>query len=751
MDWQYHTKIIPWTGQDIIGKKLLVISDYDDIRELFYYLPLIVEQEKKASYISICCRHDCVRLLEKTFDQYANVSVIPLDYHLTELLSDQSYDYLVSLRHINQPYGYNPILSYPKRPIYLERIGNQSINKIICGIALQDDFTNEKIGGLSSYINIYRLLHELDKYCYLYSYDYNDYLEYKDYSIAQIYFYANDIIDLTTSYLSFSDIIIANDNLIASIAVAMGKYVIILADNNNLDRLSTINHPNVCIINLQDNDDIITQIINQFLCFKQKIMQDQSRRQHKIITQALQSDNNAKRAFADYLASEALFKEAVSVLKQIPPAQKTRNDWDHLISGGVLVQNYQDIYDLLSAKSPYQELSNNEKSQLLNCVYNLKNYGSFTEYALQHYHHQFPNIEKLDIDNIIAVLEVAIITSKMEYAIYYYDYLLEYHPIYCDKVEYKFKLIQLYFAKNHFYYGWLILKQTDINNQTYLDGVSLPYWDGKNKDNIRLCILGYDGVGDQIFYLSLIHQFITKCKDIALVNSKRIFSIIQCSFPNAIILNHASPKIKQIDQYYDAKAYLSDMPRLLGIDKPTKVKKAFKIDTKKRNQYHRKLKKLAQNKKIIGVCFYSRSHNSGIQKYCSLDYWQPILAIDNALFVNLQYGARAHDLNIKAKELGIDMVHWNEPDPLTDFDDFMSLIGVMDFTISIASTVAHQAGAIGIPSYVIVDKDYHWFYASPDEYSHWYDSQIIMRQRDNEDDWQGVMERTKNHILEHHF
>ena len=122
-------------------------------------------------------------------------------------------------------------------------------------------------------------------------------------------------------------------------------------------------------------------------------------------------------------------------------------------------------------------------------------------------------------------------------------------------------------------------------------------------------------------------------------------------------------------------------------------------------------------KKIIDISYYSRNPDAVYKKYCALSLWQPILKMDNVLFVNLQYGARAYDLDVEVRELGIDMVHWDKPNPLAEFDNPTALIAAMDMIITINNTLAHQESAIGISCYVIVVHDHHWYYASLNEKS----------------------------------
>lgn len=745
IDWLNIASIPLWAGQGLNGKRLLIIHD-SDVKKLFYYLPFIVTKAQIATQITLCCQKNCFKIIQETFEKDNSVNVVELDYRLKSILNDQSsYDFIVSTSLISYPYGYNPILAYTPQSIYQEKLSNQTINKLICGITFQHNDINDVL----SKNNIYQLLYQLNQHCHLYNYDYND-TEHNDYCIGKIFFNPDDIIDLTASYVSMSDIIIAYDNVIASMAVAMGKYAIILADSE-YERLLTINNPNVTIINLQNND-IITIIIKQFLKYQQQILNNQSQRQQKIVTQALQSNNDGKRAIVNQCANEFLFKESIEVLKTIPVKQRNDNDWNYLVSCGIFIQDYQLVYDVLTEKLNFDDLTDDQKKQMLISVQKLENYKEFMKYALMQYGGNFPDIEHLEINQVASMLQIAIVTESKDKAIYYCDYLLRHNPLLLNSIiKNKMRLIDYYFSINSFIDAWLIYEQIKNKRHIIFDRIKLPYWQGNDIDNRKLLVFCYETIGETIFFLSLIHQFIRENINITLTgNFKALLTIINRSFPNIITVNDILHNIENINQDYDAKVYLNDMPRLLNINESVMAKNTLKIDSKKRNQYRKKLEQQANGKKIIGVSFYSRNHETGLEKYCDLDLWRPILTIDNVVFVNLQYGVRAYDLDIKAKELNIDFIHWDKPHPSHDFDDFTALVGAVDMIISTPNTLVHQAGAIGILCYVMTGKHHNW-HASPNEKSHWYQNQIIIRQKDNENDWQGVIERAKNHILENQF
>ena len=81
-------------------------------------------------------------------------------------------------------------------------------------------------------------------------------------------------------------------------------------------------------------------------------------------------------------------------------------------------------------------------------------------------------------------------------------------------------------------------------------------------------------------------------------------------------------------------------------------------------------------------------------------------------------------------------------DAFADFSDTAALCVLMDLVISIDTSVAHLAGALGIPVWVLLlwVPDWRWLLDRDD--SPWYPSMRLFRQTAR-GDWNGVLERVE--------
>ena len=86
----------------------------------------------------------------------------------------------------------------------------------------------------------------------------------------------------------------------------------------------------------------------------------------------------------------------------------------------------------------------------------------------------------------------------------------------------------------------------------------------------------------------------------------------------------------------------------------------------------------------------------------------------------------------------------NEPQ---DMADVAGILANLDLVITVDSAIAHLAGALGVPCWVLVSKSSDWRWLTEREDTVWYDSMRLFRQK-TLGDWPEVMERVTTAIEE---
>ena len=123
---------------------------------------------------------------------------------------------------------------------------------------------------------------------------------------------------------------------------------------------------------------------------------------------------------------------------------------------------------------------------------------------------------------------------------------------------------------------------------------------------------------------------------------------------------------------------------------------------------------------------------------CGLPIIVPLLDCD-ATFVSLHQEVRPDDAAVLAARP--DILHFG--DALKDFTDTAALIGELDLVISVDTSVAHLAGALGKPIWVTLTYVPEWRWLLTREDSPWYPTARLFRQ-DEGRAWDGVVARLRD-------
>ncbi len=108
---------------------------------------------------------------------------------------------------------------------------------------------------------------------------------------------------------------------------------------------------------------------------------------------------------------------------------------------------------------------------------------------------------------------------------------------------------------------------------------------------------------------------------------------------------------------------------------------------------------------------------------------QPLLEVDGVSWFSLQVGERSGDVSSLDGVKIADLSPW-----LTDFAETAAAVRRLDLVISVDTSVAHLAGALGRPTWLLLRYPPEWRWLLDREDSPWYPTVRLFRQR-QEGDW----------------
>ena len=261
-----------------------------------------------------------------------------------------------------------------------------------------------------------------------------------------------------------------------------------------------------------------------------------------------------------------------------------------------------------------------------------------------------------------------------------------------------------------------------------------PQWDGKPLAPGKLLIIGDQGFGDCIQFGRLIPWAALLCPQ----------PVLACSGELTPLLRQIPGIGKMVTRWEDTGDYeayipLSGLPRLAGVGTDNVPPSGYlKPDPELVREWAEKLDRLVpKGKKRIALVWAGRpTHKNDKKRTLKLAQFAPLFAREDIAIITVQKGdsiaqvggyyARAPLVNL-GPEIG-------------DFLDTMAILQSVDRLVTIDTSVAHVAGASGVPSSLVLPFAPDWRWLLNREDSPWYPSIRIFRQQ-RPYDWTGVIER----------
>jgi hypothetical protein len=121
-----------------------------------------------------------------------------------------------------------------------------------------------------------------------------------------------------------------------------------------------------------------------------------------------------------------------------------------------------------------------------------------------------------------------------------------------------------------------------------------------------------------------------------------------------------------------------------------------------------------------------------------LDALKPLFALAGVTWFSLQKGEHEHESEALANDFNI---HTLGP-AITDFTETLAVLAGLDLLITVDTSVAHLAGAAGLPVWLLVPACSDWRWLTDRTDSPWYPSMRLFRQREL-GQWDPVVEEVR--------
>lgn len=299
--------------------------------------------------------------------------------------------------------------------------------------------------------------------------------------------------------------------------------------------------------------------------------------------------------------------------------------------------------------------------------------------------------------------------------------------------ELHFDLAETYLLLGDFERGWREYRfRYHLRHTRPLDRkVQLPMWEGEAIPGKTLLLHDEQGYGDTFQFIRMVAWAKEKsgARIVLQVDPK------QLSFARRMKLAEEVVVRGQLPPAFDCHCQMMDLPMVMGLklsDLPGPIP-YLSADPQRMKTWKKRLADLPRP--LVSLCWAGRpEHFNDAARSLNLAQLAP-LASGNATFISVQKGPRAGQA--QTPPTGMKIVDFG--DDQADFDDTAAILMASDLLISIDSSPAHLAGALGRPTWLMLSTmpDWRWLIERPD--SPWYPAHRLFRQH-APNDWQPVVE-----------
>ena len=319
----------------------------------------------------------------------------------------------------------------------------------------------------------------------------------------------------------------------------------------------------------------------------------------------------------------------------------------------------------------------------------------------------------------------------------YYRHALTLVPDHADALH---NLALLELRRGNYKEGWA-LHEVRWRSSKYkpMNVPGVPEWRGESLQGKTLLVAGEQGHGDMMQFARYIPVLERMGATVDMWVPENIVELIQSVSGIRRALQKGSTK--GYDYWTPSMSVPYRVAHLVpGVLADTPY---MSVSAERIGSWPARVKKLASNRRKIGIV-WAGSPTFGNDQFRSMPFaaWSPLAEVANTAWFSLQKGAARDqlmqpDCALKPHDL---------TDDIHDFADTAALIEQLDLVITVDTSVAHLAGALGKPVWVFLPANYDWRWMLDRDDSPWYPGMRLFKQT-TLGDWTEPVSRAKAALM----
>ncbi len=270
-------------------------------------------------------------------------------------------------------------------------------------------------------------------------------------------------------------------------------------------------------------------------------------------------------------------------------------------------------------------------------------------------------------------------------------------------------------------------------------------WSGEPVNGKKVLVWGEQGVGDEVHFAAMVGDLMEAGADVVLESDPRLVPLFGRSFPGAHCVPRETPPAPATNsQDIDFQAPSGNLGAWLRPDLESFPDQAsYLVADQDRTGGLRSKYLDGEKETLVGIAWISKNPEVGKEKSMLLEDWRRLAEIPGIKFIDLQYGDTGEERAAFEKDTGVAILHDDSIDQMADLDAFAAQVAAMDLVVSVSNTTVHIAGALGVPTWVLLNAVALPVWMLDRDDSPWYPSLRLFRQAEA-GDWADVIERVRD-------
>ena len=326
-------------------------------------------------------------------------------------------------------------------------------------------------------------------------------------------------------------------------------------------------------------------------------------------------------------------------------------------------------------------------------------------------------------------------------ALGYYDRAIEVDPGFLDSCWNRALCL---FYLGRFDEGW-IAHECRLDSSKYRKlcvEPGLPVWDGGASIGSRpLLVVAEQGLGDALQFVRFAPCLLERGITVSLCVPEPLIDLFRSSGLASAIVSPATLSTEDHDFFVP----MMSLPLHLGLDVGRPLGNGSYLEVDQERQAYWRSRLLAEKRPIVAVNWQGNpaTEVSTLRgRSFPLEMLRPLVEAFDLRLVSLQKGPGSEQLSqCSFRDCFVDCQP--EIEEAWDFRETAAILSCCDLVITSDTAPAHLAGAIGVPTWLLLHHIPDWRWGLEGDQTFWYPSMRLFRQR-TEGNWAGVIQQVIN-------